>query len=173
MPEHRAVILDQGKSDMDSVRGAGHRVLVGSDLLLAPPPCLGLVERGWNADGGFDLRGSVLLHLRSGAAHPRIASGRISSFAGCTSLDAGTPFQSGCDLSPRDLNDRRPSSSGAHTLGMVISLQTVISLFRDDANSIYVGALWLDVKQRIVVLRQSGSKQSSRRRRKLHCEPNM
>jgi hypothetical protein len=33
-----------------------------------------------------------------------------------------------------DLNDPGPSSSGAHTLGMVISLQTVISLFRDDAN---------------------------------------
>jgi hypothetical protein len=33
-----------------------------------------------------------------------------------------------------DLNDPGPSSSGAHTLGMVISLQTVISLFRDDAS---------------------------------------
>ena len=32
-----------------------------------------------------------------------------------------------------DLNDPGPSSSGAHTLGMVISLQTGISLFRDDA----------------------------------------
>jgi hypothetical protein len=32
-----------------------------------------------------------------------------------------------------DLNDPGPASMGAHTLGMVISLQTVISLFRDDA----------------------------------------
>jgi hypothetical protein len=31
-----------------------------------------------------------------------------------------------------DLNDPGPTSMGAHTLGMVISLQTVISLFRDD-----------------------------------------
>jgi hypothetical protein len=31
-----------------------------------------------------------------------------------------------------DLNDPGPSSMGAHTLGMVISLQTVVSLFRDD-----------------------------------------
>jgi hypothetical protein len=33
-----------------------------------------------------------------------------------------------------DLNDPGPSSMGAHTLGMVISLQTVVSLFRDDAS---------------------------------------
>jgi hypothetical protein len=33
-----------------------------------------------------------------------------------------------------DLNDPGPSSMGAHTLGMVISLQTVISLFRDDSS---------------------------------------
>jgi hypothetical protein len=33
---------------------------------------------------------------------------------------------------PGDLNDPGPSSMGAHTLGMVISLQTVISEFRDD-----------------------------------------
>lgn len=31
-----------------------------------------------------------------------------------------------------DLNDPGPSSMGAHTLGMVVSLQTVISVFRDD-----------------------------------------
>jgi len=33
-----------------------------------------------------------------------------------------------------DLNDPGPTSMGAHTLGMVISLQTIISLFRDDAS---------------------------------------
>ena len=62
---------------MDSVRGAGHRMLVGSGLLLAPPACPGPVEKRRNADGGFDLRGSELLHLRSGSGHPRIASRRI------------------------------------------------------------------------------------------------
>ena len=31
-----------------------------------------------------------------------------------------------------DLNDPGPSSMGAHTLGMVISLQTVVSVFRDE-----------------------------------------
>ena len=33
-----------------------------------------------------------------------------------------------------DLNDPGPTSMGAHTLGMVISLQTIVSLFRDDAS---------------------------------------
>jgi hypothetical protein len=37
------------------------------------------MKDGRNADGGFDLRDSVLLDLRSGSAHPRIASGRISN----------------------------------------------------------------------------------------------
>jgi hypothetical protein len=32
-----------------------------------------------------------------------------------------------------DLNDPGPSSTGAHTLGMVVSLQTVLSVFRDDS----------------------------------------
>ena len=32
-----------------------------------------------------------------------------------------------------DLNDPGPSSMGAHTLGMVVSLQTVVSMFRDDS----------------------------------------
>jgi hypothetical protein len=31
-----------------------------------------------------------------------------------------------------DLNDPGPTSMGAHTLGMIISLQTVVSVFRDD-----------------------------------------
>jgi hypothetical protein len=31
-----------------------------------------------------------------------------------------------------DLNDPGPSSMGAHTLGMIVSLQTIVSLFRDD-----------------------------------------
>ncbi len=33
-----------------------------------------------------------------------------------------------------DLNDPGPSSMGAHTLGMVVSLQTVVSIIRDDPN---------------------------------------
>jgi hypothetical protein len=32
-----------------------------------------------------------------------------------------------------DLSDPGPSSMGAHTLGMVVSLQTVVSMFRDDS----------------------------------------
>ena len=32
-----------------------------------------------------------------------------------------------------DLNDPGPSSMGAHTLGMVVSLQTIVSVFRDGA----------------------------------------
>ena len=49
-----------------------------------------------------------------------------------------------------DLNDPGPSSTGAHTLGMMINLQTVVSIFRDDP-SFYDSATYLIIGSPIAV----------------------